>query len=161
MTTREARLQRALLLGDTTALWTLVRERNSDDVALQSARKLLPLAATSADWKDLAATFLAHRQFADASDAPTGRFLPGSQICSGSAVSARPHSLSEPGLRQLPSMATALWSLPFREPTGNGMPNIRSQTRSGGFATMRKRKRTYLQYIDRFPARECLRIRDS
>jgi len=30
MTTREARLQRALLVGDTAALWVLVRERNSD-----------------------------------------------------------------------------------------------------------------------------------
>jgi soluble lytic murein transglycosylase-like protein/TolA-binding protein len=69
MTTREARLQRALLVRDTGALWGLVRERNSDDVALQSARKLLPLATTSADLKDLAATFLAHRQFADASAA--------------------------------------------------------------------------------------------
>src|SRR5678816_432260 len=67
MTSREARLQRALLVGDTAALWVLVRERNSDDVALQTARKLLPLAATSAELKDLAATFLAHRLFADAS----------------------------------------------------------------------------------------------
>ena len=69
MTTREARLQRALLLGDSAALWTLVRERNSDDVALQSARRLVSLAATSADWKALAATFVSHRQFADASNA--------------------------------------------------------------------------------------------
>ena len=69
MTTREARLQRALLVGDTAALWVLVRERNSDDVALQTARKLLPLAATSAELKVLAATFLAHRQFGDASAA--------------------------------------------------------------------------------------------
>src|SRR5262245_48448904 len=30
MTTREARLQRALLVGDASALWSLVRERNSD-----------------------------------------------------------------------------------------------------------------------------------
>jgi soluble lytic murein transglycosylase len=66
MTTREARLQRALLVGDNAALWTLIRDRNSDDVALRSARQLLPLAANSADWKALAATFLAHRQFADA-----------------------------------------------------------------------------------------------
>jgi soluble lytic murein transglycosylase-like protein len=69
MTTREARLHRALLVGDAAALWALVRERNSDDVALQGARKLLPLAVTSADLKALAATFLAHRQFADASAA--------------------------------------------------------------------------------------------
>jgi peptidoglycan lytic transglycosylase len=69
MTTREARLQRALLLDDTAALRTLLRERNSDDVALQSARKLVPLAATSADWKDLAAAFVAHRQFAEATSA--------------------------------------------------------------------------------------------
>lgn len=69
MTTREARLQRALLLGENGALWDLVRERNSDDVALQSARRLLPLASTSAEWKALAGTFFAHRQFADATAA--------------------------------------------------------------------------------------------
>ena len=69
MASREARLQRAQLLGDPNALRTLLRERNSDDVALQSARKLLPLATTSEDWKDLAGTFIAHRQFADATNA--------------------------------------------------------------------------------------------
>src|SRR5688572_4423052 len=69
LTTREARLRRALLVGDNAALWTLVNERNSDEVALQSARQLLPLAATPGEWTALAGTFLAHRQFADASAA--------------------------------------------------------------------------------------------
>ena len=69
MTTREARLQRAFLLDDHAGLWILLRERNSDDVALSAARHLVAQASNSVQWKDLGATFLAHRQFADAAAA--------------------------------------------------------------------------------------------
>ena len=66
MTAREARLQRALILGDRQTLWTLLRENNSDDVALDSARRLQALALDSRDWKDLGAAFLTQRQFPEA-----------------------------------------------------------------------------------------------
>ena len=67
MPLREAKFQRALLTGDDTALWTLLRERNTDDVALHVARRLVPSASTATEWKNLAATFVAHRQFAEGS----------------------------------------------------------------------------------------------
>src|SRR5437867_6847137 len=47
LTSREARFQRAVLLGENAALWTLLRESNTDDVALESARILAPLASTA------------------------------------------------------------------------------------------------------------------
>lgn len=71
MNTREARLQRALLRSDIPALWVLLRERNSDDAGLQSARRLVPVASTSMEWRDLGNAFLAQRQFADATAAYT------------------------------------------------------------------------------------------
>jgi soluble lytic murein transglycosylase-like protein/TolA-binding protein len=69
LATREARFQKAVLRGDTAALWILLRDRNSDDTALAAARLLVPTASTPRDWRDLAAAFLTHRQFADASSA--------------------------------------------------------------------------------------------
>jgi soluble lytic murein transglycosylase-like protein len=66
MSTREARLRRARIVSDTPALWALIRENNSDDPALESARWLETVASTSREWKDLGATFLAQRQFKDA-----------------------------------------------------------------------------------------------
>jgi len=67
MNTRPARLQRALLLSDAASLWALVRENNADDVAVESARHLAPLALTPRDVKDLASAFFAQRQFDQAS----------------------------------------------------------------------------------------------
>jgi soluble lytic murein transglycosylase len=66
MTSREARLRRALILGDVAALWTLLRQSNSDDVALETARRLETLALTTRDWKELGAAFLTQRQFPQA-----------------------------------------------------------------------------------------------
>jgi soluble lytic murein transglycosylase len=66
MTTREARIQRAILRADFVELWNLVRERKTDDVALESARRLAPLASTASEWKDLGTIFIGQRQFADA-----------------------------------------------------------------------------------------------
>ena len=66
MTTREARFHKSILLNDTRALWTLVRDRNVDDATLKAARHLAPLAATSVEWKDLAEVFMGQRQFKEA-----------------------------------------------------------------------------------------------
>ena len=66
MTSRDARLQRAVLLGDTPALWALLRESNADDAALESARRLQAVASTAREWKDLAAAFVGQRQFGPA-----------------------------------------------------------------------------------------------
>jgi soluble lytic murein transglycosylase-like protein/TolA-binding protein len=66
LTTREARLQKAILRGDIPGLWGLVRERKTDDAALESARRLVVMASTSAEWKDLASIFIGQRQFAEA-----------------------------------------------------------------------------------------------
>ena len=64
--TREAKFQRARILNDTTTLWSLLRERNSDDVALGSARILSAVASSPREWMDLANAFLAQRAFDDA-----------------------------------------------------------------------------------------------
>jgi soluble lytic murein transglycosylase-like protein/lipopolysaccharide biosynthesis regulator YciM len=66
MTSREARFRRAILLGDVPALWTLLRQSNSDEVAVESARRLQSVAADSRDWRDLASAFVAQRQFPQA-----------------------------------------------------------------------------------------------
>jgi len=63
MTTREARLRRALILNDVPALWTMLRQNNSDDVALEIASRLEAVAAAPREWRDLAAAFLTQRQF--------------------------------------------------------------------------------------------------
>jgi len=148
MTSREARLQRALLVGDTAVLWALVRERNSDDVALQSARRLLPLAVTSADLKDLAATFFAHRQFVDASSVyktlaqdpmyaaesqyqlARMRFL--SQDYAGAAESYRAVAAAFPGTD---------WERDAAYQVANSLWRLRNYVEA---------EKAYLQYIDHF-----------
>jgi soluble lytic murein transglycosylase-like protein/TolA-binding protein len=67
LTSREARFQHARLQGgQTAALWSLLHESNSDDVALQSARLLAPGVATPREIMDVAGAFAAHRQFGEA-----------------------------------------------------------------------------------------------
>jgi soluble lytic murein transglycosylase len=66
LTTREARLERAKVRGDRTALWALLRERKEDDSALQGALLLNGAATTAQQRLDLADTFMAHRQFDNA-----------------------------------------------------------------------------------------------
>src|SRR5215471_14969159 len=63
MNTREARLQRARILDDKPALWALIHERKDDDIALESARLVSPIATTSKEKIEVADTFVAHRQF--------------------------------------------------------------------------------------------------
>ena len=66
MSTREARLARAKLLGDRDAFWSLLRERKDDDVALDSARTVAASAAAPADQMALGEVYATHRQFDDA-----------------------------------------------------------------------------------------------
>jgi soluble lytic murein transglycosylase-like protein len=66
LTTRAARMDRAALLGDTAALWALLRENKGDDVALRTARLLTDSASRSAEWLVLGETFTAQRQFPEA-----------------------------------------------------------------------------------------------
>jgi soluble lytic murein transglycosylase-like protein/TolA-binding protein len=63
MTTRNARFQRALLTGDNAALWDLLHQNNSDDAALESAKRLQAVASTPKDWMDLGSAFVSQRQF--------------------------------------------------------------------------------------------------
>jgi len=65
---RQARLGQARILGDTAMLWRLLRDRNIDDVALEAARLLAPLASTPQELLDVADAFLSHRQFENALD---------------------------------------------------------------------------------------------
>jgi tetratricopeptide (TPR) repeat protein len=66
LSTREARLQRAKLAGDTSALWSLLREKKDDDVGLESARLVAPSASAARDRMEVAETFAEHRQFDEA-----------------------------------------------------------------------------------------------
>jgi len=63
LASREARFQRARLLGDNSALWMLLRNSNTDDVALESARILAPTVSTPRETMVIANAFAAHRQF--------------------------------------------------------------------------------------------------
>ncbi|MBI4473650.1 MAG: transglycosylase SLT domain-containing protein [Acidobacteria bacterium] len=63
LATRDARYQRAKLLGDTSLFWTLIRENKDDDVALESARLVAATAATAGERMEVAETFAAHRDF--------------------------------------------------------------------------------------------------
>ena len=94
MTTREARLQRALLLGDDTALWTLLRERNSDDVALQSARKLAPSRLDHCRLEGSGGNVCLPIVNSPEASARVSHSLRTTLLRSGVAVPARTHSLS-------------------------------------------------------------------
>jgi soluble lytic murein transglycosylase-like protein len=61
--TREARFERARLQNDTARLWSLLRERRTDDIALRAAELVADTASTARQHKDLGDAFLAHRQF--------------------------------------------------------------------------------------------------
>ena len=66
VTTREARLRFALSRTDHLALWTLLRELNSDDAGLEAARTLATRTSLSPrDALEIAEAFFVHRQFAD------------------------------------------------------------------------------------------------
>ncbi|HLQ78841.1 MAG TPA: transglycosylase SLT domain-containing protein [Terriglobia bacterium] len=66
LNSREARFQRARILEDTATLWALLRDRNSDDVALDAARLLAKSDTTPRESLDIANAFLAQRDFAAA-----------------------------------------------------------------------------------------------
>ena len=61
--TREARLERALIREDRAALWSLLRDNQSDDVAVRAARELYDLSASPDDRLFLANAYVAHRAF--------------------------------------------------------------------------------------------------
>ena len=60
---RKARFGQAQILNDTSTMWTLLRERNSDDVALECAKILVGVASTPREILDVANAFLAQRAF--------------------------------------------------------------------------------------------------
>ncbi len=64
--TREARLARAKLLGDHDALWSLLRERKDDDVALECVRLVAASASAPQDQMAVGEVYATHRQFDDA-----------------------------------------------------------------------------------------------
>jgi len=66
LATREARYHRAQELGDTAAIWNLIREDKDDDVALLAARIVAGAASSPSDQMMLADVFASHRQFEEA-----------------------------------------------------------------------------------------------
>jgi soluble lytic murein transglycosylase len=63
MNSRKAKFGQAQILNDTSTMWALLRERNSDDVALQCAKILVGVASTPREILDVANAFLAQRDF--------------------------------------------------------------------------------------------------
>jgi soluble lytic murein transglycosylase-like protein len=63
---REGRFEVAKLLNDLPTLWNLLRENKDDDVALETARLLLPYASDAKDQMEVAQAFFAHREFKQA-----------------------------------------------------------------------------------------------
>ncbi len=66
LSTREARFERARLANDDVTLRTLLRDTKDDDIALQAARLVAKNASTPREQMDIAAVYIAHRQFDDA-----------------------------------------------------------------------------------------------
>lgn len=64
--TREARFERARLADDRATLQALFRELKDDDIGLQAARLIPKNALTARGQMDIAAVYIAHRQFDDA-----------------------------------------------------------------------------------------------
>jgi len=63
MAVRDARLERARMVDDKIALWSLLRERKDDDTGLRAAHLLSAVAATPREMLEVADAFTAHRQF--------------------------------------------------------------------------------------------------
>jgi soluble lytic murein transglycosylase-like protein/TolA-binding protein len=63
LSTREARYHRAQAAGDSAALWALIREDSSDEIALDSARTVAFTATAPADQMTVAEVFANHREF--------------------------------------------------------------------------------------------------
>src|SRR5262249_44054788 len=63
---REAKFQRARFENQNAALWSLLHESNTDDVALESARILAPTVSSPREMMDVGGAFAAHRQFSEA-----------------------------------------------------------------------------------------------
>jgi soluble lytic murein transglycosylase-like protein len=61
--TREARYERARATTDEAALWSLIREDKSDDVALAAAKIVAAGVSTTTDQMNVAEVFANHRQF--------------------------------------------------------------------------------------------------
>jgi soluble lytic murein transglycosylase len=66
LSTREARYLHASALNDSAAIWSLIRENNEDDIALESARLVIGSANAAGDQMRLAEVFASHRQFDEA-----------------------------------------------------------------------------------------------
>lgn len=66
LNSRSARFARARILKDTAAMWVLLHDRNSDDVALECARQLAAIASTTRELMDVGNAFLAQRAFDEA-----------------------------------------------------------------------------------------------
>jgi tetratricopeptide (TPR) repeat protein len=63
LSTRDARLESALIREDVDALWRLLRERSNDDIAVRAARAVYDLALEPEDRLFLAQTYASHRAF--------------------------------------------------------------------------------------------------
>jgi soluble lytic murein transglycosylase len=66
LNTREARFKLAIAQGKNDSFWSLIGESVDDDVALASARALVPSATSSHDQIRLADVFVSHRVFEEA-----------------------------------------------------------------------------------------------
>jgi soluble lytic murein transglycosylase-like protein len=66
LSTREARLQRVKTTATPDGLWALIRESKDDDVAIESARLLMPSVSSPGDLMQLAEVFANHRVFDEA-----------------------------------------------------------------------------------------------
>src|SRR6516225_7417988 len=66
LSTREARFERAKMLGTAETFWSLIRESKDDDVAISCARLLSSSASSSHDQMELAEVFVNHRVFDEA-----------------------------------------------------------------------------------------------
>ncbi len=151
MPAREARLQRALILGDAKGLWTLLKESNSDDAALESALRLQAVASSPREWRDLATAFVIQRQF-DPAVAAYERLTQDPEFGAEAQYQlARIRFLTQDyagALERYRAVAAAFpgtdWEKDARYQVGNSLWRLRRYTEA---------EKAYVDYIDRYKSK--------
>ena len=145
MNSRNARFRRAQILKDNSTMWALLRERNTDDVALECARTLADVASTPRELMDVANAFLAQRDF----DAAGPLYLKAStdpaMAAEAGYQTARISFLSEDYLRAIEGYITVSENFPRTNWQKDAEYQIASSYwRLGRYADAEKAYTTYL-----------------
>jgi soluble lytic murein transglycosylase-like protein len=148
MNSRKARFGQAQIQNDTPKMWALLRERNSDDVALECARILVGVASTPREILDVANAFLAQRAFDVASPLYLKAAIDPAVAAEAWYQRARAFFLSEDYERAIDGYITVAEKFPRTDWEKDAEYQIASSYwRMGRFADAEK---AYTTYLSRF-----------